>query len=281
MKLPEENNRKLRPWQRKVHEIIFEADTFAGKLFDIILLIAIFLSVIVVMVESVPAYGQKYHTFFVYTEWTFTLLFSIEYIARILSIKRPIHYIISFYGIVDLLSIIPTYLGLFVAGNSHSLTVIRSLRLLRVFRILKLGQYLSDAQHLATALKHSRSKIIVFLGIVLTAVIILGTVMYLVETPEAGFTSIPRSIYWAIVTLTTVGYGDIYPDSDLGQFIAALVMIMGYAIIAVPTGIVTNELIQLNPRKITTQACQHCSKEGHTNDAIYCKFCGEKLNHEE
>ncbi len=281
MNLPEENNKKLRPWQSKVHEIIFEADTFAGKLFDIILLIAILVSVIVVMLESVPAYGQKYHAFFVYTEWTFTILFSIEYIARILSIKRPIHYIFSFYGIVDFLSIIPTYLGLFVAGKSHSLTVIRSLRLLRVFRILKLGKYLADAQHLVTAIKHSRSKIIVFLGAILTAVITLGTLMYIIETPEAGFTSIPRSIYWAIVTLTTVGYGDIHPDSDLGQFVAALVMIMGYAIIAVPTGIVTNELIQLNPRKITTQACQHCSKEGHTNDAVYCKFCGQKLNQDD
>ncbi len=279
MEQPSTQNRNLKPWQRKVHEVIFEADTFAGKLFDIILLIAILLSVAVVMIESVPAYGEKYHTFFVRTEWTFTILFSLEYIARIISIKRPIHYIFSFYGIVDLLSIIPTFLGLFVAGNSHSLTVIRSLRLLRVFRILKLGQYLSDAQQLASALKHSRSKIIVFLGAVLTSVIILGTVMYLVETPESGFTSIPRSIYWAIVTLTTVGYGDIYPASDLGQFIAALVMIMGYAIIAVPTGIVTNELIQLNPRKVTTQACEHCSKEGHTLDAVYCKFCGEKLNH--
>jgi len=272
-------NRKLKPWQRKVHEVIFEADTFAGKLFDIILLIAIILSVAVVMIESIPAYGEKYHTFFVRTEWTFTILFSIEYIARIISIKRPLRYVFSFYGIVDLLSIIPTFLSLFAPGNTHSLTVIRSLRLLRVFRILKLGKYLSDAQQLASALKHSRSKIIVFLGTVLTSVIILGTVMYLVETPESGFTSIPRSIYWAIVTLTTVGYGDIYPDSDLGQFIAAIVMIMGYAIIAVPTGIVTNELIQLNPRKVTTQACEHCSKEGHTLDAVYCKFCGEKLNH--
>lgn len=281
MALPVENNRRLRPWQRKVHEVIFEADTFAGKLFDILLLIAILLSVATVMLESVPEYGTKYHTFFVRTEWTFTILFSIEYVARLLSISRPIHYIFSFYGIVDLLSIIPTYLGLFVPGNSHSLTVIRSLRLLRVFRILKLGQYLRDAQSLVTALKHSRSKITVFLGAVMTSVIILGTIMYLVESPESGFTSIPRSIYWAIVTLTTVGYGDIYPSSDLGQFIAAIVMIMGYAIIAVPTGIVTNELIQLNPSKITTQACQHCSREGHTNDAIYCKYCGDKLKHDD
>ncbi len=276
-----QNDRKLRPWQHKLHEIIFEADTFSGKLFDIIVLIAILFSVIVVMLESIPSLSAKHHTFFVRTEWTFTILFSIEYVARIISIRSPLKYIFSFYGIVDLLSIIPTYLGLFVAGNSHSLTVIRSLRLLRVFRILKLGNYLADAQNLAMALKQSRSKIIVFLGAILTAVIILGTLMYIIETPESGFTSIPRSIYWAIVTLTTVGYGDIYPSSDFGQFIASLVMIMGYAIIAVPTGIVTNELIQLNPKKVTTQVCPHCTKDGHEIDASYCKYCGEKLNIDE
>jgi len=273
-------NKTMRPWQKKLHEIIFEADTFAGKLFDIILLVAILLSVSIVMIESIPEVGKKYQTFFVYSEWTFTILFSLEYSARIVSIRRPFRYMFSFFGIVDLLSILPSFIGLVIPGNSHSLTVIRSLRLLRVFRILKLGQYLSDAQNLVKVLKHSRSKIIVFLGAVLTSVIILGTIMYLVETPESGFTSIPRSIYWAIVTLTTVGYGDIYPASDLGQFIAALVMIMGYAIIAVPTGIVTNELIQQNPSKLSTQVCEHCSKEGHTSDAIYCKFCREKLNHE-
>ena len=274
-----ETDTGLSPWQKRLHEIIFEADTFEGKLFDIILLIAIVLSVIVVMLESVPEIGGNYGTFFTYIEWGFTALFSIEYIVRILSVKRPLSYIFSFYGLVDLLSIIPTYLGLFVTANTNSFTVIRSLRLLRVFRILKLGKYLKEAKTLTKALHASKNKIVVFLGAILTVVIILGTVMYLVETPEDGFTSIPRSIYWAIVTLTTVGYGDIAPVSALGQFIAAIVMILGYAIIAVPTGIVTNELIKVEDRdKITTQACESCSREGHDKDAVHCKYCGEKLN---
>ncbi|MDA7803053.1 ion transporter [Crocinitomix sp.] len=276
----ETNNRVLKPWQKKLHEVIFEADTFAGKLFDIILLIAIVLSVLVVMIESVPKYGLNYHSFFVTVEWSFTIVFTIEYILRIVSIRKPWSYVFSFYGIVDLLAIIPTYLGLFITGT-HTLSVIRSLRLMRVFRILKLGKYLSDAQNLVKAIKNSKSKIIVFLGGVMAIVIVLGTVMYLVESPESGFTSIPRSIYWAIVTLTTVGYGDIYPSTDLGQFIAAIVMIMGYAIIAVPTGIVTNELIQtsqIKNKNASTQACQNCSREGHDLDAAFCKYCGEALN---
>lgn len=270
-------NKELRPWQKRVHEIIFEADTFEGKLFDIVLLIAIILSVLVVMLESVPQYSEKYQSLFTAVEWVLTILFSLEYILRIISIKRPTHYIFSFYGIVDLLSIIPTYLGLFIVGT-NSLTVIRSLRLLRVFRILKLGKYLHEAKSLVDALKNSKSKIIVFLGAVLTLVIILGTIMYLIESPEDGFTSIPRSIYWAIVTLTTVGYGDIYPATDLGQFIASIVMILGYAIIAVPTGIVTNELINHDPKNVSTQACLNCSQEGHDSDAVYCKYCGELLD---
>lgn len=273
--------RELTPWQKRIHEVIFEADTFTGKLFDIVLLIAIVLSVLVVMVESVPKYGEPYHAIFVVIEWTFTILFTIEYILRIISIRRPFKYIFSFYGIVDFLSIIPTYIGLFITGT-HTLSVIRSLRLLRVFRILKLGKYLRDAQALGKAIQNSRSKITVFLGSVMTIVIILGTVMYLVETPESGFTSIPESIYWAIVTLTTVGYGDIIPQSDIGQFIAATVMILGYGIIAVPTGIVTNELIQTSSKTSTkhqsTQVCQSCAKEGHDLDAIHCKYCGEVLN---
>ena len=275
-------DKQLKPWQKKLHEIIFEADTFEGKLFDIILLIAILLSVIVVMLESVESINQKYGAVFNIIEWVLTILFSVEYIVRIISIKKPFSYIFSFYGLVDLLSIIPTYLGIFVTGtNTSTLTVIRSLRLLRIFRILKLGKYLKEAKTLSKALKASKNKIVVFLGAILTMVTILGTIMYLVETPEDGFTSIPRSIYWAVVTLTTVGYGDIYPVTALGQFIASIVMIMGYAIIAVPTGIVTSELVKIDPNKISTQACEHCSKEGHDKDADFCKFCGESLNHEE
>ncbi|WP_066759340.1 ion transporter [Crocinitomix algicola] len=279
--MPKEKNiRELTPWQKRLHEIIFEADTPSGKAFDIVLLIAIILSVLVVMIESVPEYGEAYKTTFLVIEWSFTILFTIEYALRIMTIRRPFTYILSFYGIVDLLSIIPTYLGLFISGT-HTLMVIRTLRLLRVFRILKLGKYLRDAQTLALAIKNSKSKIIVFLGSVMAIVIILGTVMYLIESPESGFTSIPRSIYWAIVTLTTVGYGDIYPSSDLGQFIAAIVMILGYGIIAVPTGIVTNELIvsgTTDRKHKSTQVCQSCAKEGHDPDAIFCKYCGEKLN---
>lgn len=271
--------RPLRPWQKKLHEVIFEADTLSGKLFDLILLGAILLSVIVVMLESVDEYNEKFGAVFTVIEWGLTILFSIEYIVRIISIRKPFSYIFSFYGIIDLLSIVPTYIGLLPLGtDASSLTVIRSLRLLRVFRILKLGKYLKEAKTLSKALIASKSKIIVFLGAILTVVTILGTVMYLVETPEDGFTSIPRSIYWAIVTLTTVGYGDIYPVTALGQFIASIVMIMGYAIIAVPTGIVTNELIKVDKdENISTKACESCSKEGHDKDAIHCKYCGEKL----
>jgi voltage-gated potassium channel len=271
-----ENNNQLRPWQKKLHEIIFEADTFAGKLFDIILLIAILVSVVIVMLESVEDIHAQYHYIFIPIEWGLTILFTIEYVIRIMSIKKPFAYIFSFYGVVDLLSILPSYLSLFIF-DTHSLAVIRSLRLLRVFRILKLGKYIKEAQILIIALKGAKTKIVVFLGTILTLVIILGTLMYLIESPEAGFTSIPRSIYWAIVTLTTVGYGDIYPASNLGQFIASIVMILGYAIIAVPTGIVTNEMLKFDHNKLTTQACLNCSKEGHDKDAQFCKYCGHSL----
>ena len=278
MSTNKENSNSLKPWQKRLHEIIFEADTPSGKWFDWILLGAILLSIIVVMLESVPEYGQAYGSWFTSIEWGLTVLFSIEYIVRIISVKKPFNYIFSFYGVIDLLSILPTYLGLYYSGT-QSLAIIRSLRLLRVFRILKLGKYITDGQNLLLAIKNSRSKIIVFLGAILTSVTILGTIMYLIESPEAGFTSIPRSIYWAIVTLTTVGYGDIYPATELGQFIAAIVMILGYAVIAVPTGIVTNELIQVKGSdKISTQACEHCARQGHDKDAIYCKYCGEALN---
>jgi len=272
-----EDKSGLKTWRLKMHEVIFEADTFAGKLFDIILLILIVLSIIVVMLESVPVYRNEYSVILHDLEWGFTILFTIEYFARIISINKPFNYIFSFYGIIDLLSIVPTYLGIFISG-SRSLMVIRALRLMRIFRILKLGEFLNESQKLIDSLKASRQKIMVFLLSILTMVTILGTVMYLVESEDSGFTSIPRSIYWAIVTLTTVGYGDIAPVTSLGQFIASIVMILGYAIIAVPTGIVTNELIKSEKQsKISTQVCPSCSKEGHDTDAEYCKFCGEKL----
>ena len=241
-------------WRLKMHEVIYEADTFAGKLFDIVLLILILLSIIVVLLESVPEYRSVYGRLFNQLEWGFTLLFTIEYFARMICINKPMKYIVSFYGIIDLLSILPTYIGLFISG-SHSLMVIRALRLMRVFRILKMGEFLNESQKLLDSLRTSKQKILVFLLSILTIVIILGTVMYIIESPESGFTSIPRSIYWAIVTLTTVGYGDIAPITPLGQFIASIVMILGYAIIAVPTGIVTNEMFINSQKKQSTQTC--------------------------
>lgn len=269
---------ELRPWQKKMNEVIFGAETKGGRAFDIILLIIIVLSIIGVMLESVPSINgdEQYHTILIYFEWTVTVIFTVEYIARLLSVKRPLQYVFSFYGLIDLLSLIPTYLGIFYTGTS-SLRVLRCIRLLRVFRILKLSQFVEDSNNLITALRNSRNKIIVFLMSVLMLVIILGTIMYLVEDEAAGFTSIPRSIYWAIVTLTTVGYGDIAPATPLGQFIASIVMILGYAIIAVPTGIVTNELVRGNQPNLSNVACSSCGKDGHDADADFCKHCGEEL----
>jgi len=259
----------------KLHTIIFEADTRAGKLFDIILLWAILVSIVVVMLESVVSISEAYSAEIKVVEWSFTILFSLEYIARIIAVKKPLKYIFSFYGIIDLLSILPTFIGVFVSGT-HSLSVIRAIRLLRIFRILKLVRYVKAAQTLKQALFASKDKIIVFLFAVGSMVIILGTIMYIIETPESGFTSIPRSIYWAIVTLTTVGYGDISPATVLGQTIASIVMIMGYSILAVPTGIVGVELAK-HENKMSTQACPDCSEEGHDLDAEHCKYCGAKL----
>lgn len=266
---------QLSPWQLKLHEIIFEADTRAGKWFDIFLLIAILLSVATVMLESVNSISAVYGEELRIIEWVFTILFTLEYIARLVSIGKPLKYVFSFYGVIDFISIIPTYVGVFVSGT-HTLSIIRSIRLLRVFRILKLAQFIGEANILIKALKASRAKIVVFLFALLSLTFILGTVMYLIETPESGFTSIPRSIYWAIVTLTTVGYGDIAPQTVLGQTLASLIMIIGYAIIAVPTGIVGAELAKTKPNT-NTQACLNCSLEGHDDDAEHCKFCGENL----
>jgi voltage-gated potassium channel len=262
--------------REKLHTIIFEADTKAGKLFDVILLWAILISIAVVMLESVVPINDAFNTEIKIIEWTFTILFSIEYIARIISVKKPLKYIFSFYGVIDLLSILPTFLGLFVTGT-HSLSVIRSIRLLRIFRIFKLARYVKAAQSLNRALIASKNKIVVFLFAVLSLVVVLGTLIYLIESSEAGFTSIPRSIYWAIVTLTTVGYGDITPQTVLGQTLASIIMIIGYAIIAVPTGIIGAEYVKSDIKNISTQACPSCSKEGHDQNAVFCKYCGEKL----
>ena len=267
----------------KLHELIFEADTPSGKLFDVALLIAILASVIVVMLETVPQIQENYFRLFYTLEWIFTIFFTIEYIVRIYAVNSPKKYIFSFYGIVDLLSILPTYLALVFAGT-HSLMIIRSLRLLRVFRIFKLGNFLFEGQVIISSLKASRVKISVFLTFVIIMVSIFGSVMYLIEgaAGNESFDSIPRSVYWAIVTLTTVGYGDISPISPLGQFIAAIIMILGYAVIAVPTGIVTSEFTRAYSRRkrnheISTQVCQTCMNEDNDQDANYCKICGSPI----
>ncbi|MHC4413864.1 MAG: ion transporter [Planctomycetota bacterium] len=264
------------PWREHLHEIIFEADTPGGKLFDVGLLAAIILSVIAVCLESVAEIREQYGITLREIEWLFTILFTVEYVLRLLCVGRPWRYAVSFFGIVDLLAIVPTYLSLLVAG-SQSLLVIRAIRLLRVFRVFKLAQFLGEAEVLRTALRASGRKIIVFLGSVLTLVLILGTMMYLFEGEEHGYTNIPQSVYWAIVTMTTVGYGDITPQTIHGKILASMVMIIGYAIIAVPTGIVTVELGLAYRKRVSTQACPQCSAEGHDPDAKHCKFCGAAM----
>jgi len=265
----------FRPWRKKLHEIIFGYDSFGGKLFDIILLVAIILSVLAVMLESVAHINQQYGFQLRTIEWVFTVLFTIEYIGRILSSPSPIKYIFSFMGMVDLLSIIPTYFSLFIEG-AQLLLIIRFIRLVRVFRILKLSRYIRGARVLRQALIDSRHKIIVFFGSILIIVVIVGTLMYIIEHGQSGFDSIPRSIYWAIVTITTVGYGDIAPATVLGQSLASLLMIIGYAIIAVPTGIVTSEMIKFSDKKDQKQ-CPECKTILSFDQANFCHHCGKKL----
>ena len=262
-----------------MHEVIFEADTYAGKLFDIILLWLILISVAAVMFESVETYRAKYGDYLNILEWGITYIFSLEYIFRIISVKKPLKYIFSFYGLIDLISLLPTYIGLVVSADISSIKTIRTIRLMRVFRILKLIRYVKEANALKQALIASRQRIIVFLAAVLSVATIMGTIIYMIEDPEDGFTSIPQSIYWAIVTLTTVGYGDIYPHTVLGQFFASIIMIMGYAIIAVPTGMISVKLAK--SANSNTQSCPSCSREGHDDNAIHCKYCGAELNPEE
>jgi voltage-gated potassium channel len=267
------NSLKLR-----LYEIVFESDTRAGKTYDVALLICIIASVLIVALESISTLPVAFDRWLYILEWIFTIAFTIDYIARLWVVNQKTKYIFSFFGIVDLLSILPTYLGLFLVG-AQSFMVIRSIRLLRIFRIFKLSRYIGESQNLVKALQASRHKIIVFLVTVVTSVIIAGTMMYMIEGPEHGFTSIPKSIYWAIVTMTTVGYGDLAPQTALGQTLASVIMILGYGIIAVPTGIVSAEMVsQKYKEKITTQVCPHCLKEGHDHDAVFCKFCGGVLN---
>lgn len=266
----------FRKFQGKLHQIIFGSDTFSGKMFDLMVMISILLSVFAVMLDSVKSIHLEYGNLLYIIEWFFTILFTIEYILRLISIRKPILYALSFFGIVDLLAVIPTYLSVIIAGSQY-LLVIRILRVLRIFRVLKFVQYIGEAQVLARALLASRRKITLFLFTVLTVVVIIGSLMYVVEGEKNGFTNIPTSIYWSIVTLTTVGYGDISPQTSLGQALAAVIMIIGYSIIAVPTGIVTAEMSLAVKSKFNSNVCQSCSKEGHDTDAEFCKHCGTKL----
>ena len=271
--------------KNKLHTIIYEADTPMGKLFDVVLLILILVSVILVMLESVTSIDTHYHDFLYFGEWVITIFFTIEYILRIITVKKASNYIFSFYGIIDFLSTIPLYLSFILAG-SNALLAVRALRLLRVFRILKITRYMGEANKLNKALRDSKPKIFVFLFAVLILSIIAGTIMYLVEGEQSGFVSIPISVYWCIVTLTTVGFGDIAPVTPLGQFIAAIIMIMGYGIIAVPTGIVSAEYASKKTTTlddpeyihVNTQSCQNCNENNHQDNAEFCHKCGSTLH---
>lgn len=264
-------------WKEKLHEVIYEADTKAGKLFDILLLIVILISLVLVMLDSVEELYDKYHDWFIIIEWVITIFFTIEYILRIVSIKNPKKYIFSFYGIVDFLSTIPLYISLIFSGSGALLTF-RALRLLRVFRVLKLAKFTGAGARISVAIKNSMPKIITFLFSIIIVSFIADTIMYLVEGPEYGFTSIPRSIYWTIVTLTTVGYGDIHPVTPMGQFVASIIMMLGYGVIAVPTGIVSAEMVKQDQTHSNTQVCFNCSEKKHGNIAQFCHKCGYSLN---
>ena len=262
-------------WRSRLHEIIFEAETASGKTFDVLLTWTIIISVVVVILESVKSIRADYGSLLMRLEWGLTIVFTIEYILRLISVRKPWRYALSFFGVIDLLAIVPTYASFFLPGLQY-LLAIRILRLLRIFRILKLTEYVSEAKIITTALKASAKKISVFLFTVLTLVIIIGSMMYVIEGEENGFNDIPTSIYWAIVTLTTVGYGDLSPQTAIGKAFASLVMIMGYGIIAVPTGIVTVELSR-SVKAISTQVCPECHSQDHDADAVFCKYCATKL----
>ncbi|SDB43343.1 voltage-gated potassium channel [Flavobacteriaceae bacterium MAR_2010_188] len=283
----------MKNWKYKLHQIIYEADTPAGKLFDVVLLVTIIASIILVMLESVNEIDREYHELINISEWTITILFSIEYVLRIITVNKPIKYITSFYGVIDLLSTIPKYLSFFFTGT-HAFAALRALRLLRVFRVLKLARYMGASNHLVSAIKASRAKISVFLFAVIIVAIIMGTVMYMVEGEENGFSNIPKSVYWCIVTLTTVGFGDIAPQTPLGQFLATIIMILGYGIIAVPTGIVSAEYTNMSKDKdasgkarptepqvqLNSQSCSNCLADNHKDGAEFCYRCGYRLKDE-
>lgn len=260
-----------------MEEVIFGVETRWGRMFDVVLLWAIVISLVAMMVESIPTFREQHGTTLYIIEWVFTIFFTLEYLLRLWASAEPRKYAFSFLGVIDLLAIIPTYLSLLIVGT-HFLLVIRAIRLLRVFRILKLVRYLKGAQMLVTAMKASKEKVFVFLTAVVTMAVILGTLMYMIEGGEHGFDSIPRSIYWAIVTLTTVGYGDIAPGTILGQFLAALIMILGYSIIAVPTGIVSVEVAKASKEDPSNANCNRCGETHHLSEARFCQKCGERMD---
>ncbi len=270
--------------RKKIKFVVFGTDTRAGRLFDILLLWAILISILVIMLESIPSLNRKYHTEFKTLEWIFTGLFTLEYLVRIWVVDKKPGYIFSFFGIIDFLSVLPSYIGLFVPGY-HLLLVIRAIRLLRIFRIFQLTAYLKDSAIMGKAMLSSLRKIIIFLSIMIVVVMILGTLMYGVEGPENGFTSIPKSIYWAVVTITTVGYGNLTPSTPLGEFIATVIMLLGYAIIAVPTGIVSAEMVRKSiateepePDERITE-CPKCGLDIYDKSANFCRNCGASLRH--
>jgi voltage-gated potassium channel len=263
-------------WRDRLYVVIFEADTRAGKAFDVFLLVAIVLSVLTVLLDSVADINHAYGAHLYYAAWFFTILFTVEYLLRLIAVMRPLRYAKSFFGVVDLVAIVPTYISL-ILPETRYLLVVRVLRLLRVFRVFKLVEYLVQADVILRALRSAMPKIIVFVFTVLNIVLIVGALMYVIEGEENGFTSIPTSLYWAIVTLTTVGYGDISPQTSVGQALAAMVMILGYGIIAVPTGIVTVELSRTVGRDLGQNTCPGCGADRHDSDARHCKFCGQRL----
>ncbi|MFN7144136.1 MAG: ion transporter [Myxococcota bacterium] len=262
--------------RERLHEIVFESDTPAGRAFDVVLLVAILVSVSAVVLETVPVIRASAGRGLDTAEWVFTALFTAEYVLRLLIVRNPVRYVFSYFGLVDLVSILPTWLGLVYPG-AESFLVIRTLRLLRIFRVLKMVRFLEEARVLLTAVRASARKIAVFLGTVLSIVVIVGALMYVIEGPRHGYTSIPTSMYWAVVTLSTVGYGDIAPGTPLGKFLASLLMVLGYGMIAVPTGIVTVELTHAARAGATTTACKACGRQGHDVDATFCKWCGGEL----
>jgi len=269
-------NRRIQNVKSTLNEVIFGTDTFAGKAFDLTLLLVILFSIISVMLETVPQFSEKYSPFFSISEWVVTVLFSLEYAIRIWVLRKPWKYIFSFYGFIDLLSLLPTYLGLFFAVK-HSLAIIRSLRFIRIFRVLNLPSYSKAGNMIGIALKESHQKIVVFLVAVVSIVFVVGTLMFIIEGPEHGFSSIPESIYWAVVTITTVGYGDIAPQTNLGKLLSVVLMLIGYAVIAVPTGVVTSSLMK-NSKPTPSKHCPHCGLDNDA-DARFCKHCGGEFKH--